>query len=170
MTGIEGDLATRQAWLDAIVDKQYELYARRDQKLQSIATLDAFFMAVIAFAFDAQTVKPLAIVALGACLSLIFASILLALWHIRPTISSGRSADVNPNVRALTGIQSFADWRAYCAAMRTLDPEVYFESAARQAYGMSLVNLRTYRLVRFAVYATMSAALLLALAAIAQWS
>ena len=162
------ELEIRQRWIDAVIEKQYELYARRDSKLQSIATLDALLIASIAFAFD-SSVKPLAAFSLIICAALIFVSILLSLWHIRPTISSGRSVGSDANVRSLTGIQSFASWESYRDTMRTVPPEAYFESSVRQAYGMSSTNLKSYRVVRFAVFSTMAATAALMLAAIAQW-
>jgi len=161
-------LLRKQKWLDDAVVRQSQLYQRRDGRVQVLAAVNALLVAASSFFFKDGAKTEFAMISGVACLILVSAALVFALWSFRPIFSSGVSRGAAPNLRSVQGIQSFRDWMTFERAVIAASDLGHFQNTVRQLYGMSRVVKRTYLAMAVAVVFTMLAAVSLCVAGVAQ--
>lgn len=164
--------ADRIHYLEGLVSKQLELYTWCEEKVTTLATIDAILLAgatlfvehiksevfpvrdpsdcidnILIFIENNFTIFMVLFMLLP-----IFISLGITLWHVIPKMSSGASPPTARNHRSSKGIHSYKDIPEYKVRMDTISEEEIYIDLLRQIYGMNNNIWRNQISIKVAVF------------------
>lgn len=132
-------------YLENIVGKQLDLYNWCEEKVSTLATIDSILLAVATLFIDKldffKTATSLHMKLLNTGITILillplFASLAIALWHIRPKMGHASNTG-RPNHRSSNGIRHFPDKFAYQKHLSNMTANEICEDLTNQIYGMN---------------------------------
>ncbi len=164
--------AERIHYLEGLVSKQLELYTWCEEKVTTLATIDAILLAGATLFIEhiksgifpkrvADTFlnnilmsieQNFVVLTLLFILFPIFVSLGIALFHVIPKMSSGASPSTARNHRSSRGIHSYKDIQEYKNRMDSISADDIYIDLLRQIYGMNINIWRNQFSIKVAVY------------------
>lgn len=141
-----------------VLDKRYALYEWCEEKINTLATMNSILVAAL-FAVSGGFIDAkywFNLVALILCFLAVLFSLVVVLWHIIPTMRSGRLPKGSRNLRSVVGVSEFESTKHYMAAVLESTDMARFEAAANQVLGMNRNIMKNQRAIRLAVFADMA--------------
>jgi hypothetical protein len=162
----------RIRYLDSLVSKQLELYTWCEEKVTTLATINAILLAGAtlfvehikngSFAkriskawqdgiqiFVEENFSKLMVVFI---LLPIFISLGISLWHVIPKMRSGKSPSNIRNHRSSAGIYKYGSISAYKNRLDSISTDEIYEDLVRQIYGMNTNIWNNQRSIKVAVF------------------
>jgi len=131
-------------YLESIASKQLDLYNWFEAKVSTLATINSILLGASTLFIDKNKIIHDAIWAtiINVGMILIFLlplsiSLAIALWHIRPKMSSGKANSSRNNHRSSNGIIKFKSKDEYKEYLAKLTAKEICEDISNQIYGMN---------------------------------
>lgn len=144
------------AYLENLVTKQLDLYSWCEEKVSTLATIDSILLGAATIFIDnfvhvSDENRTISIILILLVLVPLFASLSIALWHIRPKM--GKASNYGrPNHRSSNGIRHYKDADEYRKVISNLSKDELYEDLARQIYGMNQNIWKNQQSIKNAVF------------------
>ena len=136
-----------------ILDKKYRLYMWCEAKVSTLVTLDGLILAGVFVLIRVNGVSgSLDVSFMAATLAFLLSSLLIALWHIKPLMYSGRTT--LKNLRTTVGTEAYSSTKEYADEMMQLSIEKMIRLDAEQIRGMNKNIMDFQKAIRLAVILT----------------
>lgn len=166
------DTFNKIPYLENMVSKQLNLYTWCEEKVSTLATINAIMLAAITLFIENIEIRNLSLIkktdSLLECIKLfidghfyftitllmvlpIFVSLTITLWHVIPKMRSGASANSILNHRSVIGIHKFNKLEDYKSYIDNLTSNDIYDHIIRQIYGMNKNIWRNQQSIKIAV-------------------
>ena len=151
----------RLEYLEELVSKQLHLYDWFEEKVSTLAAIDAILIGGVSLFIDkvkiVSKVPNMKVVLVNTLMLIIlvvpfFVSLAIALWHIRPKMGSVSTNSIHPNHRSSNGIRQFKNNKEYKDYLYALSMDEICDDLTKQIYGMNYNIWQSQKSIKRAVF------------------
>lgn len=155
------DKEKKLEYLEGLVSKQLDLYDWCEEKVSTLATIDAILLGGATILIDkvkiVSEVCNIKVMAINGIMTVIltvpfFISLAIALWHIRPKMGTASTNAPRPNHRSSNGIRQFKTHEEYKMHLESLSVDIICEDLSKQIYGMNKNIWKNQKSIKNAVF------------------